>query len=207
MPRQPQPRIADMEDEDEFEIEVEPIERNENFEFPQIDMEVDGGNVQVNRLVLSPELAAIAIYEARGMASVAARKLGVTVRVINRYMKDYDICRVAKEEAETMLLDFAEAKLMQKIRSGDIASIIFFLRTKGKSRGYTEKEIDKADQDARLQEEAQREARERETEIMNRLEEIGTRLRTVGDIEIDQPAYVNGTAPQGEEDNDRTDSA
>jgi len=44
-----------------------------------------------------------------------------------------------KEEA----IDFVESALMAKIEEGDIRAIIWFLKTKGKSRGYSEKaEID-----------------------------------------------------------------
>ncbi len=46
-------------------------------------------------------------------------------------------------ESEEQAIDTAESALMEKIKEGDIRAIIFFLRTKGKKRGYTEKsEID-----------------------------------------------------------------
>ena len=39
-----------------------------------------------------------------------------------------------------LVLDFAENALLRKIKSGNVPSIIFFLKTKGKSRGYVEKQ-------------------------------------------------------------------
>lgn len=41
--------------------------------------------------------------------------------------------------AQESLLDFAESKLMEHINDGDITSLIFFLKCKGKQRGYVER--------------------------------------------------------------------
>lgn len=44
------------------------------------------------------------------------------------------------DELESVALDFAESKLHQRIKEGSDTSIIFFLKTKGKSRGYIERQ-------------------------------------------------------------------
>ena len=46
--------------------------------------------------------------------------------------------RWREKESEEGLIDFAETKLMGNIQNGEVTSLIFFLKTKGKGRGYVE---------------------------------------------------------------------
>jgi hypothetical protein len=39
------------------------------------------------------------------------------------------------------LLDFAESKLMEHITNGQLTAIIFYLKCRGQSRGYIEKQV------------------------------------------------------------------
>lgn len=45
----------------------------------------------------------------------------------------------ALTEIEESLLDFAESKLLEKVQEGDNTCLIFYLKTKGKDRGYVER--------------------------------------------------------------------
>ena len=54
------------------------------------------------------------------------------------YEKDADF-RAAIDSIAESCIDFAESSLFQQIKAGNPTSTIFYLKTKGKKRGYVEK--------------------------------------------------------------------
>ena len=81
-----------------------------------------------------------AIREAEGNLSQAARLVGCSRTTVHRYVNDYATVAEAYEEANESALDIAENELMKLVKKGSIPAIIFFLKTKGKSRGYVERQ-------------------------------------------------------------------
>ncbi len=60
-----------------------------------------------------------------------------------RWLKEDPTYKMAYEDLGEVALDFAETNLHKQIKEGVPASTIFYLKTKGKNRGYIEKtEID-----------------------------------------------------------------
>lgn len=110
-----------------------------------VPVDMDGTGQTIEQRIVTPELVAAELYMARGFLSVAARRLGISIKSVRGYIERDELCRMAIDEAEDIKLDFAEAKLLQKVKSGDIASIIFYLRTKGRVRGYTEKPLEEGE--------------------------------------------------------------
>ena len=86
-----------------------------------------------------------AIPTSMGIYAVIARKCDVSRAAITFFLqkeKNKDIVQEIKEEREK-LIDIGEEKLMELINSGNFNAIKLLLTTKGKDRGYIEKqEID-----------------------------------------------------------------
>lgn len=80
-----------------------------------------------------------AIKSQQGLLSLAARKAGVTYWTVWKYAQDFPDVKEAVKEAKESTLDFAEGRLFEMMRAGNIAAIIFYLKTQGKGRGYIER--------------------------------------------------------------------
>jgi hypothetical protein len=80
-----------------------------------------------------------ALRAAAGIVSGAAVKLGCTPRTIRNYLDRSEQLREVEAEIVDQNLDLAETKLLTAIRDGNLTAVIFYLKTKGKARGYTER--------------------------------------------------------------------
>jgi hypothetical protein len=81
-----------------------------------------------------------ALRASKGFMTAAAAKLGCTTQTLRNYIKRYpdELAEIMPEENEKML-DFAESKLFKQIQDDNLTAIIFFLKTRGKARGYSER--------------------------------------------------------------------
>lgn len=84
-----------------------------------------------------------ALEASLGVVTIAAKQAGIDRTThYEWYGKDMDY-RTKVDSIADIALDFVENKLFKQIEEGEIASTIFYMKTKGKSRGYIEKtEID-----------------------------------------------------------------
>ena len=82
-----------------------------------------------------------ALTATHGFVSVACKSLGVSDQTVRNYMKKYDVCAQACEDAREKMIDYAEGALYKQIQEGNITAIIFFLKTQGRKRGngYSER--------------------------------------------------------------------
>ena len=74
-----------------------------------------------------------------GIVSEACKTVDICRQQHYTWMKEDPEYRQAIEDISEEAIDFAETALKKKIESGDTTAIIFYLKTKGKVRGYIEK--------------------------------------------------------------------
>jgi len=80
-----------------------------------------------------------ALEKALGVVTTACRQAGVGRTTYYEYLKDKDFKKQV-EEIQDVALDFAESQLHQQIQDGNTAATIFLLKTKGKKRGFVERQ-------------------------------------------------------------------
>tara|TARA_R110001606_G_scaffold85719_7_gene194314 strand:- start:1229 stop:1606 length:378 start_codon:yes stop_codon:yes gene_type:complete len=86
-----------------------------------------------------------ALEKSLGVVTTACKSAGVSRDTHYRWMKEDDDYRAGVDDLGNVALDFAESKLHEQIMEGNVASVIFFLKCKGKVRGYVERQEIKLD--------------------------------------------------------------
>ena len=88
-----------------------------------------------------PKKAMVAALEkSLGVVSTACKAVDISRQTHYRWMREDDEYKTAVEELSEVAVDFAESHLHKLIRDGNPAATIFFLKTKGKGRGYVERQ-------------------------------------------------------------------
>ena len=81
-----------------------------------------------------------ALEQSMGVVTTAASIAGIDRKTHYNWMKKDSRYRQAVQDIENVALDFAESKLFKNIEKSKEASIFFYLKTKGKKRGYVERQ-------------------------------------------------------------------
>lgn len=82
----------------------------------------------------------IALEKSLGVVTTACRAVQLDRTTFYRYYNDDTAFKAAVDDIENIALDFAESQLHKQIQNGEVSSTIFYLKTKGKGRGYIEKQ-------------------------------------------------------------------
>lgn len=82
----------------------------------------------------------IALEKSLGVVTAACKQAGVGRTQFYEWLRTDEEFAKQVEEIRDVTLDFAESALYQQIKKGNTAATIFLLKTKGKNRGYIERQ-------------------------------------------------------------------
>lgn len=79
------------------------------------------------------------LKECSGIVTFACEKVRLSRQTFYRWCRDDPEFKERVDAINELQIDVAEASLLKKIQRGDTTAIIFYLKTKGKDRGYSER--------------------------------------------------------------------
>jgi hypothetical protein len=96
--------------------------------------------VKQNRTNTKKDQMLEALERSLGIVTTACNAVGIGRTTHYQWMKDDPDYKQAVQAIDGRVLDFAESHLHKLIKEGNPAATIFFLKTKGKGRGYIERQ-------------------------------------------------------------------
>lgn len=98
--------------------------------------------------VLTTEEIVDAIVSSHGLMTNAAVKLGTNYPNLIKLTRGRPELSGIRSLIDEMMLDFAEGCLFRRMNEGSDNAIIFYLRTKGRVRGYVEEDSKKKESES-----------------------------------------------------------
>lgn len=80
-----------------------------------------------------------ALEKSLGVVTTACKKVGVGRTQFYHWLKEDEAFAKEVDDIQNIALDFAESQLHKQIGEGNTSATIFYLKTKGKKRGYIER--------------------------------------------------------------------
>ena len=80
-----------------------------------------------------------ALENSLGVVTVACKQSGTPRSTYYKWLKEDEQFAKDVKEIENIALDFAESQLHTQMKDGSTSATIFYLKTKGKKRGYIER--------------------------------------------------------------------
>ena len=81
-----------------------------------------------------------ALEKSLGVVTSAAKAVGIGRTTHYLWLQEDKEYKAAVDELSDVAIDFAESQLHKQIKEGNSTATIFFLKTKGKKRGYVERQ-------------------------------------------------------------------
>ena len=80
-----------------------------------------------------------ALENSLGVVTVACKSADIPRSTYYKWLKEDEDFAKSVKDIENIALDFGESQLHKQIGDGNTSATIFFLKTKGKRRGYIER--------------------------------------------------------------------
>tara|TARA_R110000787_G_scaffold9948_3_gene34317 strand:+ start:239 stop:598 length:360 start_codon:yes stop_codon:yes gene_type:complete len=80
------------------------------------------------------------LEQSLGVVTVACREADIPRSTYYKWLKEDEVFAAEVSDIENVALDFAESKLHKQISDNNTSATIFYLKTKGKNRGYVERQ-------------------------------------------------------------------
>jgi hypothetical protein len=81
-----------------------------------------------------------ALEKSLGVVTSACKQVGIARQTHYEWYKEDPEYKQAVDELADVAIDFAESQLHKQIKEGNSTATIFYLKTKGKKRGYVERQ-------------------------------------------------------------------
>ena len=81
-----------------------------------------------------------ALEKSLGVVTTACKIVGIGRTQFYQWLKDDEVFAQKVKDLDNIALDFVESKLFENIKNGKTSETIFYLKTKGKNRGYVERQ-------------------------------------------------------------------
>tara|TARA_R110000796_G_scaffold48672_2_gene116700 strand:- start:8390 stop:8758 length:369 start_codon:yes stop_codon:yes gene_type:complete len=89
---------------------------------------------------IKKEMMLKALEKSLGVVTVACRKSEIPRSTFYKWLNEDKHFAKEVTDIENIALDFAESQLHEQIGNANTAATIFYLKTKGKKRGYIERQ-------------------------------------------------------------------
>ena len=96
--------------------------------------------LQLNKTDTKKGLMLEALEKSLGIVSTACKMVDISRQTHYAWLKADEEYKSAVQSIQDSVLDFAESHLYKLVKEGNPAATIFFLKTKGKKRGYIERQ-------------------------------------------------------------------
>ena len=107
--------------------------------------------IRNKRMAYSKRKFIIALRECQGIVSNACKKLGIPREWFNICYKKSKVFRDHVDAVSQDVVDYVELKLLEAVEDNNVPAIIFYMKCKGKSRGFTEKSENEVTGDIKLE--------------------------------------------------------